>query len=406
VRNDDAQTAAKKLDVASILTGSVRQSPSTIRISAELIDGRTGLDKWTQDYDRSPGDAIKIQTDIAENVATALSAALGGAVRSTISIGGTDNAQAQRLFIQAGALAFGQTTKPALEQSIKLIDAAIAADPNYADAYARKSQILIRYGNNYAASADELARNRSDALRQAQLALHIAPNLAQGHRALYGVYSSSLQMAPALAELNDARKLAPGDPEIRASYGSVLCNLGRYGQGLPLIDQAIAADPLNPANYSVRLLAMYFARRYGEAVAYAERLQSNSPNLFNDPETVAYCLTMLGRIPEAQSYFARSPADYWARITGEAVIAARQGDRAGAQAKLERLQAIYGDAASTQFGEVYAQLGDKDSALAALEKAYQVKDAGLTTLLVDPLVDPVRREPRFAAIVRKMDFPA
>src|SRR4029453_15477303 len=67
VRNDDAQSAAKKLRVANILTGSVRQSPSTIRINAELIDGRTGADRWSQAYDRDAGDAIRIQTDIASN---------------------------------------------------------------------------------------------------------------------------------------------------------------------------------------------------------------------------------------------------------------------------------------------------------------------------------------------------
>jgi serine/threonine-protein kinase len=77
VRHDDAKTAANKLGVANILTGSVRQSPSTIRIIAELTDGRTGADRWTQDYDRAPGDTIKIQTDIAENVATALKGRAG-----------------------------------------------------------------------------------------------------------------------------------------------------------------------------------------------------------------------------------------------------------------------------------------------------------------------------------------
>ena len=84
VRNDDAETAATKLGVATILTGSVRQSPSLIRVSAQLVDGRNGLEKWSNNYDRPPGDAIKIQTDIAESVARALSAALGGAARATM----------------------------------------------------------------------------------------------------------------------------------------------------------------------------------------------------------------------------------------------------------------------------------------------------------------------------------
>ena len=87
VRNDDAKTAAKKLDVANILTGDVRQSPSTIRITAELIDGGTGADRWSQNYGRSPGDAIEIQSDIAANVAQALSVALGQAGRAALRIG-------------------------------------------------------------------------------------------------------------------------------------------------------------------------------------------------------------------------------------------------------------------------------------------------------------------------------
>ena len=95
VRNDDAKTAAKKLDVANILTGDARQSPSTIRTTAELIDGGTGADRWSQDYDRSPGDAIEIQSDIAANVAQALSVALGQAGRAALRIGGTSNPQAQ-----------------------------------------------------------------------------------------------------------------------------------------------------------------------------------------------------------------------------------------------------------------------------------------------------------------------
>ena len=103
VRNEDAESAAKKLGVANILTGSVRQSASTIRVNAELIDGRSGIDRWSQGYDRSPGDAIKIQTDIAENVASALSAALGRAARAAIAVGGTTNAAAQDLYLKAKA---------------------------------------------------------------------------------------------------------------------------------------------------------------------------------------------------------------------------------------------------------------------------------------------------------------
>ena len=93
VRSADAQRAAQKLGVENILTGSVRQSPSTIRITAQLVDGGSGIEKWSNTYDRPPGDAIRIQADIAANVASTLSAALGNAARASMAIGGTKNAR-------------------------------------------------------------------------------------------------------------------------------------------------------------------------------------------------------------------------------------------------------------------------------------------------------------------------
>ena len=101
VKNSDAETAAKKLRVANILTGSVRRSPDTIRVSAQLVKGSDGLERWSQDYDRRPGDALTIQSDIAQNVAQALSVALGKAAKAAVSVGGTSNAAAQDLYLKA-----------------------------------------------------------------------------------------------------------------------------------------------------------------------------------------------------------------------------------------------------------------------------------------------------------------
>jgi TolB-like protein len=91
VRSDDPRSAAEKLGAATILTGSVRRSPTRMRITAELIDGRTGVDRWSQDYDRAPGDVIAIQTDIAANVVSALRIALGSAGQAALTVGGTSN---------------------------------------------------------------------------------------------------------------------------------------------------------------------------------------------------------------------------------------------------------------------------------------------------------------------------
>jgi serine/threonine-protein kinase len=406
VRDDDAQTAAKKLDVASILTGSVRQSASTIRISAELVDGTTGMDRWSQDYDRSPGDAIKIQTDIAENVASALSAALGGAAKAVVSVGGTQNPDAQRLFIQAGALTEKDINDETASQAFDLLDSAIALDPNYAAAYARKSGILTAYANSYAKSAQELAKDRTESLRLAQTALKIAPDLAQAHMALAGLYSSNLQMGPAYAEAKRAIELAPGDAFIVARYANLAGDLGHDSEALAAADKSIALDPLNTLAYNLRLRTLYSARQYADVIRAAQELERKSADSLNDKAAPGDALVLLGRNREAQVYFGKMAPDFWSRLTGEAIIKARSGDRAGAERKLAALQEGYKDAASYQYGQIYAQLGDKDRAFANLEHGFEIKDAGLLGLKTDPMMDPIRSDPRFAALIRKMNFPA
>jgi serine/threonine-protein kinase len=143
VRNDDAKTAANKLGVGSILTGSVRQSPATIRVSAQLVDGKTGIEKWSQSYDRAPGDVIKIQTDIAENVATSLAAALAGTARAAVALGSTLNAEAQNLLLKAIAIA-GPGTRDDLTEAQALLDQELDNDPNYSDAYVENSPVLTK----------------------------------------------------------------------------------------------------------------------------------------------------------------------------------------------------------------------------------------------------------------------
>ena len=408
VRNDDAESAAKKLEVGNILTGSVRQSPSTIRVTAELIDGRSGLDRWSQDYDRSPGDSIKIQTDIAENVATALSAALGRVAQATVRVGGTQNVEAQRLFIQAGALASGPQSNKAKEtflQALKLLDSAIALDPNYAAAYARKSDVLNGFTNNYA-SAAELGRDRAECLRLAGVALRLAPNLPTAHVALGEAYMSNLQIALASAELKRALTLAPGDASILAKNSGLASLIGDATGALRLVDQAIALDPLNKVPYDYRVSALYADGRFADAVNYAQQLQRNSPQFFDSPMTVADSLVLLGRFHEAEQYYAVAEPDYWHRLTGEAILLIRSGDRPEAGRKLQRLKQLFGDAASTQYGEIYAQLGDKDRAFAALERAFAIKDAGLLGARAEPFLDPLRPDPRFGVLLKKMNFPA
>jgi TolB-like protein len=405
VRSEDAETAAKKLAVANILTGSVRQSPSTIRISAELIDGRSGLDRWSQDYDRSPGDAIRIQTDIAEKVASALSAALGSAVRAAVSVGGTKNAAAQKLLLQAHALATKSRTGDDLKAALGVLDAALSLDPRYADAYAAKAFLLNLYASEFAKGYAELSAERGEAMRLAKTALRLAPALSAAHLALAEVYRVLLTFGPAAAEYRRALDLAPGDAETIRNYSAFVSRLGEGTEALRLADKAIVLDPLNVRSYGTHFFALKDLRRWDEAVRYSEQVRRKSADLFNWPEIMGLCLVQLGRFAEAQQYFAQAAPENYNRLVGESVALIRTGKTEQVAAKIGLLERAYADAATYQYVQIYSQLGDKRRALDALDHAWAIRDSGLTSLKVDALVDPLRGEPRFQAVLARLAFP-
>jgi serine/threonine-protein kinase len=120
---------------------------------------------------------------------------------------------------------------------------------------------------------------------------------------------------------------------------------------------------------------------------------------------IASCLTLLGRTAEAKHVLEQMPRDEPFRLSGEALLAARTGDRAAAMANIARINELYGDTAIYQIAEVHAQLGNVSLAFASLDRAWTIKDGALGWLKVDPWLDPIRRDPRYAALVRKIGFP-
>ena len=404
VRDEDAETAAKKLGVVNILTGSVRKSPAVVRVGAQLIDGRNGMERWSESYDRAPGDAIKIQTDIAENVAQALSIALGASAGSALTVGGTSNAEAHNLVLQADE-AMDRQTKEDSDRAIELVTEALRLDPKYADAYARKATYLIRRGNGYANGRDELARYRAAAAPLARKALSLAPKSARAHGAMATIYQNQFNIGAAWSEIQLARQLAPSDAVTLSRYSYFVSRLGNQAESLRSADKVLELEPLDPDSYANRVGALLDARRFDDALAFAEETKRKTPDLFDDPLLLGLCLLLLGKFVQARLQFEMAGPDKWERLTGEAIILARTGDGAGVERKVARMQQVFGDAASYQYAEIFAQAGDKERALSALEAAWAVRDAGLINIQVDPLLDPIRNEPRFEAIVKRMNFP-
>jgi serine/threonine-protein kinase len=309
VRNDDATSAASKLAVYNILTGSVRQSPSTIRVNAELIDGKTGLDKWSQDYDRAPGDAIKIQTDIAEHVATALSATLATVARKAITVGGTSNVEAQKLVLRGTELE-AKGSKATSEEARSLFQRALELDPNYADAYARQALTVRRLADTYATSGDQFGSGLAGALRFANEAISLAPTLETGYRARATIYESALKLQPALSDYQRALKLAPGNPGAVRDYADFMSLLGNSDRAVQLAKDAIATDPLNPNSYGQYVGALANAGRFSEAITESERVRRDSPELFTWTRFFGILLMQVGRLDEAARFLAEGEQDH------------------------------------------------------------------------------------------------
>lgn len=404
VRNDDAETAAEKLGVDNILTGSVRQSPSTIRVSAQLIDGRNGMERWSQSYDRAPGDAIRIQTDIAENVARALSVALGAAERAVLSVGGTNNPEALDQFLRAVEIHRSDHTRSSLEQAIALLDSAIRLDQNYAEAHALRAGALSEL-TGYFSPSSEWARGFAEAESSARRAIALAPTFAGGHIALAIVFAFSLHFPQALQKFRESEEAGSNDATFLIEYSQFLTGLGFTRKSLPLARKAIDLDPLNPRAFWMEAYALFNARRYEDCIASADRLLAVSPNHEIGHLLKGQALAMLGKINHARAQISRMP-DGFLRLTAEAILAARAGDRQASDRFLKTLQQRSGPSTTYQYAQIHAQRGETQQALDALDRAYAIRDPGLTLTKGDPWLDPIRDDPRFAGFLKKVGFPA
>jgi TolB-like protein len=405
VKDLDTEAAASKLGVANILTGSVRRSPDTIRVNAQLVSGSDGVERWAQTYDRAPGDAIKIQADIAANVAQALSIALGQAGRAALTLGGTADSVAQDFILQSRKLTNEASGAEAIGKSIALANEAIARDPGYATAYVEKADALARLAQNYPSTPAEAANQLAEGDAAARRAIALAPRLGSAYAALANIEGSRLKFANVLPQIKQALALSPEDPAVLAESAFDLTYFGDATEALRVADRFIALDPLNARAYDRKSRALTVLRRYPQAIEVGRRGLQLAPNRFNIHILIGDSLTLSGQYAAARAEYQAMPADDVFRLTGEAIVAARTGDATAAERTMARLKQLYGVNPSYQYSQINVQLGNVDGAFAELDNAIQVKDAGLTSLKTDPFLDPIRNDRRYAALLKRLNFP-
>ena len=399
----DLGTIAHKLNVASVLEGSVRRSGNTVRITAQLINAITGYHLWSHTYDRDLGDVLKLETEIAGAVASALKVSLLGEQAARIELGGTRNPAAFDAYLRGRKAGITSRSSKDRLTVIATLTEAIGLDPNYALAFANRSIEFSEYAGNEPGSARRESFDKAQA--DAEKAIALAPDLAEGHMAL-AVYfeNGALDLGRASAEYERALALAPGNARVLISAGFNAVMMGRTEAGIAALRRAIALDPLSRNARATFGRALYFARQSQEALVAFQDTHALDPEyskIYADSGLAYYAL----RDFEHAHTSCESNPDYWASQQCLAVSYEKLGRHVDAERVLAKMKAEDGDDAAYQYAAIYAQWGNGGKALEWLETAMRLRDPGLVQLKTDPLMDPLHKEPRFLAVMRELKFP-
>ena len=397
---EDSAAIGAKLGVAYLLDGSVRRDGDLVRVSAQLVEARTGFERWSQTYDRPMKDVLSIQTDIAGLVGDALRVKMLGVAAAD----GSADPVAHEAYLRGRQLYNLGGDEATFRGALAQFDAAIAADPAYALAHAARARALIAIANQFARGADVQALYDAG-VKSAERAVELGPDLALaqsvlGFARLYG----RLDIQGAALPYQRAWRLGQGDPDILFGYGAYESQVGRSDLALAALRRAAVLDPLNPRAGRELGLALYAARRFPEAIAAFHGALALSPRMNYAHGYIGHSLLAQGRTADALEAYRAEPEPA-ARLAGTAIAERRLGDTAAAEAALARLTAELGDSALYQRAEVLTQWGRADAAVDALEQAYGAGDSGLLQLKTDPLLDPLRALPRFKKLLQTMNFP-
>nr|UXE45296.1 serine/threonine-protein kinase PknD [uncultured bacterium] len=400
----DLGTVARKLNVGAILEGSVRRSQHTVRITAQLNNAVTGFNIWSQTYDRDLGDVLKLQTEIAESVSRALRLTLLGDVAARIELGGTRNSTAFDAYLRGWRAYYAAHNGEDMNAAIASFSEAIRRDSNYALAFAGRSVARVMYADNFATGA--ASRDAFDkALADAKEAIGAAPQLGEAHLAMAFVQEVGfLDFPNANEEYERALAIAPGNVRVLGKYSTFASAMGRPDDGVATARRAVALDPLNPFAHAELGETLLYARRYDESIAAFQDALALYPELPFVSEHRGLAYYALDKFQEA-----RSSCDVAHPTTdGQMCLAIsyeKLNQRADAEAALARIRTSPGTAKGYACAVIFAQWGETAEALSSLETAVRLRDSNVERLKVDPLLDPLRNEPRFQVIKRKLKFP-
>jgi TolB-like protein/Tfp pilus assembly protein PilF len=405
---DDVPAIAGQLGVANILEGSVQRTGDQVRVNVQLIKGVTDTHLWADTFDRHLTDIFAVESEIAKTIAETLRAKLSGSEQNAIAAKPTENTEAYQLYLR-GRFFWNKRTGQNLNKAADYFGQAVAADPNYALAYVglADAYVLMPF---YGGGGPQDCYPKAKAA--AEKALELDNSLAEAHTSLAQVFCYHLELYPAVGEFERAIELNPNYPTAHQWYGSsALTALGRFDKAIEEVKRAIELDPLSLVINTDLGNTLYRARRYDDAIAQMRKTLEMDPGFYYAHWNLGSALAAKGALgPAIEEYQkARSLNDDPSMLGLLGRALAVSGNRTDAMKILEQLNTISKEryVSAYSFALVHLGLGDKDEALRYLEKAYEDRAGELLRYIrVDPLLDPLRGDPRFEALVQKILGPA
>ena len=405
----DAQKAGSELGVSALVSGRVTPHGDNLEVSAELTNVRDNTELWGQHYSGKSTEIIALEQQIAGDLAARLRSGITTSEKQLVTNQGTQNPEAYELYLK-GRYAWNKRTAADLETAISYFNQAIAKDPGYALAYSGLGDVYTVYPV-YGAKSSEVIPKSNAAARKA---LELDPTLAHPHAVLAGNYMEyDWDFTGGEAEYKKAFELDPNDASAHQWYGQDIGWIGgRVQEALAEEDRAHQLDPLSPIIIESLGLVQLAARRYDDAIATCEGVVRENPTFALAHNCLAWAYWAKSMYPQVVEQYKLlgqldgNPKDV------EFASALEQGFHSGGwkgaltkgiEVRQAQRKASYWSA--YDIAGLYAGLGEKDEAFRWLNAAYEERNFSMEGMRTDFRLDPVRSDPRFAELVRKVGLP-
>ena len=407
-KDTDVAQIAKELEVDAVLSGRVSQRGDDLTISVELVDARTKKLIWAEQYDRKMADLLATQREMATTIAQKLELKLSGNEAKGITKKYTDNNEAYQLYLR-GRYSFGKRTKEEMLRAIEFFRQAIKLDPKFALAHARISEA---YGSMPAYPYLSPKEAFPQAKAAAQKALEIDPMLAEAHTFLaYSLVIYDWNWAEGERSFKRAIELDPNNSAAHFRYGQIyLVPAGRLEEGTAEIKRGLDLESLDMNMGGTLAWAYMVAGQYDQGLEQARKAYDLEPSHPIGRWILGQAYTQKGMYAEAislnEQWLQTDPTNQFA-LRDAGIAYAKSGRRDKAEEMISRFREI----AKTEYvptcrvAAIYAAFGDKDKAFEELRKAFDARDWELFRLNADPYWIPLRDDPRYKEMLKRLNLP-